>query len=136
MEFNFEKEIICLCGNIYEINDFQEHYKNCNEFKDGFESFDNTLSKLIKNCSEPKEQLLLIRSVFLQYIKRLDRKIKGNYVEISSSFKKIFSKAVNEGNNNQNDEDKLNHKQKNENQDDNRINGYEQKFSFDNNNIK
>ena len=102
MEFNFEKEIKCICGAIYETKDFQNHFKECQQFKECFSSFDDKLSKLIKSYSEPKDQLLLIRFLFNQYIKILDKKIKGNYVEISKAFKESFMNSIQEQNLNSN----------------------------------
>ena len=96
MEFNFEKEIKCICGTIYETKDFQNHFKECQQFKECFGSFDDKLSKLIKSYSEPKDQLFLIRFLFNQYIKILDKKIKENYVEISKAFKEIFINYIQE----------------------------------------
>ena len=48
MEFNLEKEIKCVCGTIYENDDFGEHIKECEKFKEAFTDFDSKISKLIK----------------------------------------------------------------------------------------
>ena len=86
MEYNFENHIKCICGKIYEISEFKTHFKLCKPFKECYASFDDKLSNLIKKHSKPKEQLLLIRFLFGQYVKILDKKINGNYVEISKAF--------------------------------------------------
>ena len=53
MEFNLEKEIKCICGTIYEENDFGQHIKKCEQFKEVFTDFDNKISKFIKSYSNP-----------------------------------------------------------------------------------
>ena len=103
MEFNFEKEIKCICGVIFDISDFQKHFTECEKFKECFGDFDDQLSKFIKSYSQPKEQLLIIKFLFKQYIKILDKKIKGNFVEISRAFKESFINSLEEKDNN-NDE--------------------------------
>ena len=103
MEFNFEKEIKCICGVIFDISDFKNHFTECQQFKDCFGDFDDQLSKFIKSYSQPKEQLLIIKFLFKQYIKILDKKIKGNFVEISRAFKESFINSLEEKDNN-NDE--------------------------------
>ena len=94
MEFNLEKEIKCVCGNIYENNDFRHHYKECAQFKEVFNDFDKKISKYIKSHSNPKEQLLLIKFIFERYVNILDRKIRGNFVEITQAFKESFLKSL------------------------------------------
>ena len=96
MEFNFEKEIKCVCGTIYEISDFKNHFTQCPKFKECFTDFDDQLSKFIKSYSQPKEQLLIIKYVLNLYIKILDKKIQGNFVEISKSFKDSFINSLQE----------------------------------------
>ena len=91
MEFNFEKEIKCICGTIYDTKDFQNHFKECQQFKECFSSFDDKLSKLIKSYSEPKDQLLLIRFLFNQYIKILDKMKNYHKITYELIFRKSFS---------------------------------------------
>ena len=83
---DFEKQIKCTCGIIYETKDFEKHLMECPNFKECFNSFNDKLSKLINNYFKPKEQLLLMKFFFNQYIKKLDKKIEQNYCEISKSF--------------------------------------------------
>ena len=83
---DFEKEIKCTCGTIYETKDFEKHLMECPEFKECFKSFNDTVKKLINSYFNPKEQLLLMKFLFNQYIKKLDKKIEKNYFEISKSF--------------------------------------------------
>ena len=131
MEFNFEKEIICVCGTIFETTDFKKHFTECQKFKECFGDFDDQLSKFIKSYSKPKDQLLIIKYVFGLYIKILDKKIKGNFVEISKAFKESFINSLQEKDNNnelegdnQMNENKYKHK---------KISDYNKRFSLNEN---
>ena len=126
MEFNFEKEIKCVCGIIFEISDFKKHFTECQKFKECFSGFDEQLSKFIKSNSQPKEQLLIIKFVFGQFIKIIDKKIKGNFVEISKAFKESFINSLQEKNDNNdvNNEQILNDKKRKN------ISEYDQRFSL------
>ena len=122
MEFNLEKEIKCVCGTIYEDNDFSNHIKKCEIFREAFSDFDNQISKLIKSYSHPKEQLVIIKFILQKYVKILDKKIRGNFVEITKAFKDSFIKSFDEN------------RKDNENNifdNDNKINVYEKMFSID-----
>ena len=125
MEFNLEKEIKCVCGIIYEDNDFSSHIKKCEIFREAFSDFDNQISKLIKSYSHPKEQLVIIKFILQKYVNILDKKIRGNFVEITKAFKDSFIKSLEENKkdneNNVFDNDKNN----------NKINIYEKMFSID-----
>ena len=116
------KEIKCVCGTIYENNDFNQHIKKCEQFREVFTDFDNQISKLIKSHSNPKENLVIIKFILKKYVDILNRKIRGNFVEITNAFKESFIKSLEDN------------KKENENNflEDN-INCYEKKFSIDNN---
>lgn len=124
MEFNLEKEIKCVCGVILEDNDFSIHIKKCEIFREAFSDFDNQISKLIKSYSKPREQLAIIKFILQKYVNILDKKIRGNFVEITKAFKESFIKSLEE-NKKDNENNSLD---KNEN--DNNI--YEKIISFDN----
>ena len=83
--FNLEKEIKCACGNIFEENDFSQHFKHCKDFKKDFKTFDQNFSNLLKNNSEPKEKLLIIRFLLKQYVSVLGKKIKAHFIEINQA---------------------------------------------------
>ena len=127
MEFNFEKEIKCVCGIIFEISDFKKHFTECQKFKECFSDFDEQLSKFIKSNSQPKEQLLIIKFVFGQFIKIIDKKIKGNFVEISKAFKESFINSLQEKNDMSSD---INNEQMLNNKKSKNISEYDQKFSL------
>ena len=125
MEFNLEKEIKCVCGVILEDNDFSIHIKKCEIFREAFSDFDNQISKLIKSYSKPREQLAIIKFILQKYVNILDKKIRGNFVEITKAFKESFIKSLEE-NKKDNENNSLD---KNENANNNI---YEKMFSFDN----
>ena len=83
--FNLEKEIKCACGNIFEENDFSQHFKHCKDFKKDFKTFDQNFSNLLKNNSEPKEKLLIIRFLLKQYVSVLCKKIEAHFIEINQA---------------------------------------------------
>jgi hypothetical protein len=83
--FNLEKEIKCACGNIFEEIDFSQHFKHCKDFKKDFKNFDQNFSNLLKNNSEPKEKLLIIRFLLKQYVSVLGKKIKAHFIEINQA---------------------------------------------------
>ena len=126
MEFNLAKEIKCVCGVILEDNDFSIHIKKCEIFREAFSDFDNQISKLIKSYSKPKEQLAIIKFILQKYVNILDKKIRGNFVEITKAFKESFIKSLEE-NKKDNENNSLD---KNENDNNNNI--YEKMFSFNN----
>ena len=145
MEFNFEKEIKCVCGTIFENNDFNLHIKKCELFRETFTEFDDKISKFIKSHSNPKEQLVIIKFILENTTYELDineerktyineDKYKIVIIEIKnednlSVSKESFIKSLEEkkkenGNNNlENDKSK-------------KINDYEKMFSIDNINKK
>ena len=90
MEFNFNKDIKCICGEILSTNEFKSHYKKCDSFINSFGFFDKELSNLIKENSHPTYKLELVKFIFNRYIEIIQKKIRGNFVEISRSFKEEF----------------------------------------------
>ena len=73
-----EREYIkCKCNNVFTEPEFLNHFPRCNEFKMCFREFDTEFGKLLKNYSEPKENLLIIRVLLEQYRNVIDAKIKN-----------------------------------------------------------
>ena len=130
MEFNFEKEIKCVCGIIFETSDFKKHFTECQKFKESFGEFDEQLSKFIKSYSQPKEQLLIIKFVFELYIKILDKKIKGHFIEISKAFKDSFIDSCKEKNNNNKNKFENNPNANENNYRNKNISDYDKRFSL------
>ena len=67
--------IQCKCGKIMDENEFSNHFQRCVNFKESFKKFDTALGELLKEYSEPKENLKIIRILLKQYISVLDKKI-------------------------------------------------------------
>ena len=79
-----QKEYIkCKCNNIYVENEFTSHFPRCNEFKQCFREFDTEFGRLLKNFSEPKENLLIIRVLLEQYRNVLDSKIRNAQINFA-----------------------------------------------------
>lgn len=69
----------CKCGTIFTEDEFSKHFARCDDFKKTFKTFDAQFGELLKNYSEPKDHLLIIRVLLRQYINVLDSKIKKSY---------------------------------------------------------
>ena len=84
--------IKCMCGQQFSESEFLKHFRNCLQFKNEFKKFDSTLGELIKEYSQPKEKLLIVRFLLKQYIEVIGRKLKKNNLYIINSFN-IFKKS-------------------------------------------
>ncbi len=69
--------IRCKCSNIYPEEDFTKHFGKCEEFRKYFKNFDATFGELLKQHSDPKENLLIIRVLLKQYVNLLEKKISS-----------------------------------------------------------
>ncbi len=69
--------IKCKCGKNFNSFELEQHFKNCKDLKNYFLYFDKETNKLIKNYSQQKENLLLIKFLFEQYNLLIDEKIKN-----------------------------------------------------------
>jgi hypothetical protein len=67
----------CKCTNIFTEEDFTRHFGKCEEFRKYFKNFDATFGELLKQHSEPKENLLIIRVLLKQYVTLLEKKISS-----------------------------------------------------------
>jgi len=72
-----ENYVKCKCQNIFSDDEFTKHFQKCEEFKKYFKDFDTKFGELLKQNSEPKENLLIIRIMLKQYVLVLDKKIKA-----------------------------------------------------------
>lgn len=68
--------IKCKCSTVLLEEDFVKHFTKCDEFKKTFKIFDAQFGELLKQYSDPKENLLIIRCLLKQYINVLDVKVK------------------------------------------------------------
>lgn len=86
-----EKEYIkCKCNTVFSEPEFLNHFPRCNEFKLCFREFDTEFGRLLKNYSEPKENLLIIRVLLEQYRNVIDAKIKNAKLNFAPPKNGIF----------------------------------------------
>ena len=71
-----EHVLRCKCGSVLSEEEFTKHFARCEDFKKTFKTFDAQFGDLLKNFSDPKDHLLIIRVLLRQYIAVLDSKIK------------------------------------------------------------
>ena len=80
-----DKEIIkCKCQKTMKESDFKTHFQKCKEFRNTFKTFDTQFGEILKQFSEPSENLPIIRFLLYQYIAVLNRKIQNKNVEPKS----------------------------------------------------
>jgi len=71
-----DNHIKCKCNVILSEEEFIKHFGKCEDFRKNFKNFDASFGELLKQYSEPKENLLIIRVLLKQYVLLLDRKIR------------------------------------------------------------
>ena len=69
----------CICGQIYNEDQFSKHFRECRQFKDEFKEFDSKFGELLKTYSEPIERLIIVRYLLKQYIQVIERKITSRF---------------------------------------------------------
>ena len=77
------ESIKCKCQKKMKESDFKSHFQTCKDFRNTFKTFDIKFGEILKQFSEPSENLPIIRFLLYQYISVLDRKIKSLKVQIS-----------------------------------------------------
>ncbi len=73
----FGEFVKCKCELSFSEEEFVRHFQKCETFRKNFKTFDSQLGELLKNYSEPKENLMIIKVLLKQYITVLDKKIKA-----------------------------------------------------------
>ena len=68
--------IECICGKIFEIKIFKNHFRKCKEFIHKFKKFDYYMIIFIKEYLKDKKYIILLKFLLRRYIKLLDIKIK------------------------------------------------------------
>jgi hypothetical protein len=68
--------IKCKCGLFFSEENFNRHFAGCSDFRKTFKSFDAQFGEFLKQFSEPKENLLIMRVLMKQYIGVLENKIR------------------------------------------------------------
>ncbi len=72
--------IKCKCLTLFSEEDFVKHFSACKDFRGSFKTFDQQFGELLKQYSEPKENLLIIRVLLKQYIGVVETKIRKKYI--------------------------------------------------------
>ena len=70
-----DKNIICECKQNFNEEQFSKHFSSCKDFKLTFNDFDSKFSFLLKQFSEPKERLVIVRFLLKQYLNVIEQKI-------------------------------------------------------------
>ena len=90
--------IKCICGKELNKNMFKNHFRNCNSFFDRFKQFDMKISFLLNKYLAVRENMILVKFLFKEYIKLIEKKINSNiqnkikkYSNDSYTFKKRFT---------------------------------------------
>jgi hypothetical protein len=66
----------CKCGIFFSEEMFNKHFPHCQEFRKVFKNFDMQFGELLKQFSEPKDNLLIMRVLLKQYLAVLENKIR------------------------------------------------------------
>jgi hypothetical protein len=66
----------CKCGLFFDEEAFSRHFSGCQEFRKVFKNFDMQFGELLKQFSEPKDNLLIMRILLKQYLAVLENKIR------------------------------------------------------------
>lgn len=74
--------IKCKCNQILIEKEFIAHFPRCGDFKQNFREFDTQFGKLLKEFSEPKENLLIIRVLLEQYKNVIENKIRSGLIRV------------------------------------------------------
>ena len=72
-----DNNVKCKCNSVCSEEEFIRHFGKCEDFRKNFKTFDSSFGELLKQHSEPKENLLIIRVLLKQYVLLLDKKIKS-----------------------------------------------------------
>jgi hypothetical protein len=66
----------CKCGIFFSEEQFNKHFPSCQEFRKVFKNFDMQFGELLKQFSEPKDNLLIMKVLLKQYLAVLENKIR------------------------------------------------------------
>ncbi len=77
--------IKCKCEEVFEERDFTKHFPACVHFKNHFKTFDTKFGEILREFSEPKENLLIVRVLLSQYNTMIENKIKQMGINVGPS---------------------------------------------------
>ena len=78
-----QRKLTCVCGQQFSEEEFARHYSSCQLFKQQFREFDSKFGELLKQYSEPKERLLIVKFLLKQYINVIDKKLKKYFASLN-----------------------------------------------------
>ena len=74
-----QRKLTCACGQQFSEEEFGKHYSSCLPFRQKFKEFDIKFGDLLKSHCEPKERLLIVKFLLMQYIVVIDKKLNKYY---------------------------------------------------------
>ena len=80
-----QRKLTCVCGQQFSEEEFSRHYCTCQPFKQQFKEFDSKFGELLKQYSEPKEKLLIVKFLLKQYINVIDKKLKKYFAGLNQN---------------------------------------------------
>ena len=80
-----KRKLKCVCGQQFLEEEFGKHYTQCSLFKQQFKEFDTKFGELLKQYSEPKENLLIIEFLLKQYINVIEKKLRKYYASLAKN---------------------------------------------------
>ena len=80
-----QRKLKCVCGQQFLEEEFGKHYTQCSLFKQQFKEFDTKFGELLKQYSEPKENLLIIEFLLKQYINVIEKKLRKYYASLAKN---------------------------------------------------
>ena len=92
---NLDTEILCKCSKTFDRKEFNNHFKNCEAYKNEFKDFEFKLSLLLKEYIN-KDNLELAQYLFKEYLKLIKYKIKKCKDEIKKIQNKYLKPKINE----------------------------------------
>ena len=93
-----EKQIKCLCGNIFMEAELKKHIRECPPFLKRFKIFDFKIAKLLEEYFLKDENIFLVRYLFKRYLKLIKHKIKKklkNKEIFNIKFEEVNNQALN-----------------------------------------
>ena len=98
----------CVCGKIYEEDDFTSHTRECNDFKIFIKDFDSCFSKFLLKLPTDLNSILIIRSVIKRYLNVIESQFeKMTNVHFKRPIPKENDKIVNIVNINHSDDQSM-----------------------------
>lgn len=80
-----ERLISCLCGKNYEEKLLKKHIKDCPKFLNTFKLFDFKISNLLDEYLSKKRNIHLVRFMFKEYLKLINKKIKHYFPDFGKN---------------------------------------------------